>query len=363
MKILMLTSNLGLGGQQKVIYDLSNHLTEKHFEVIILSLTDSNVPVHLNEKIKVIALKKWRFDKKGFFLFPLTLYALIRVIKIVKPDIVHSHGMDSHILSRFSRLFVTFGKLINTSHSKYEGGRLKCFFARILDPFADVFTHVSSEAIRYFEKNGIARKGRMICVPNGINLEKFNFKEGKLLSKSKTFCENGEKILLNIGRMDPQKDQKNLLKAFSLLEYKNLRLLIVGSGELENELRQLAIKLKIIEQVSFLGVRNDIEYLMHLSDVFVLSSNCEGFSLVVLEAMACGVPVVATDSCGPKEVLGGTGSIVPISSPQELASAINKVLVMDQQLLKKNILKARMRVEEKYVYNIIINKWIKIYEG
>lgn len=138
-------------------------------------------------------------------------------------------------------------------------------------------------------------------------------------------------VLLACGRLVPQKGYPVLLRAFAAVqnEMDDVRLLIVGQGPLERDLKGLADELGIHERVSFLGFRDDVINLMRGADVFVLSSLWEGFGNVLVEAMSQGVPVIAADCAhGPAEVLQGgeAGVLVPVGDSSALAEAITRLL-------------------------------------
>ena len=134
-------------------------------------------------------------------------------------------------------------------------------------------------------------------------------------------------LFVTAGRLVPQKDHETLLRALALhRSRKPSRLLVLGSGELEQSLRVLAQHLGIADAVDFLGFKaNPLPY-FRLSDVFVLSSRSEGFGNVLVEAMACGTPVIATDCRhGPSEILqdGLCGTLVPPCDPMSMAVAMD----------------------------------------
>jgi glycosyltransferase involved in cell wall biosynthesis len=137
-------------------------------------------------------------------------------------------------------------------------------------------------------------------------------------------------VILGIGRLHPQKDFITLLKAFSILrEKQELRLVILGEGAERERLVELAKSLGVGADVSFPGfVANPFSFLNKAS-VFVLSSQYEGMPNVLLQAMACGTPIVSTDcKSGPREVLGDNkfGTLVPVAEPALMAEAIREVL-------------------------------------
>ncbi len=149
----------------------------------------------------------------------------------------------------------------------------------------------------------------------------------------------GERIL-TVGTLKPQKNHALLLQAFARLCRTSARLMIVGRGELEKQLQQLALELGIMEQVIFAGFHRDPAPFYATADLFVLSSDYEGFGNVIVEALGQGLPVVSTDCpAGPSEILEGGrwGQLVPVGDVAALAKAMENALEMahDRTALKQ----------------------------
>nr|BBJ04618.1 hypothetical protein YBY_24670 [Marinobacter nauticus] len=239
---------------------------------------------------------------------------------------------------------------------------MRSFLYRVTDSLADLSTNVSDEAVEAFVENGAVPKGRMIVVYNGIDLSRFRCE----VTERHVHAED-ELVLLAVGRLHPQKDYPNLLRAFSLLprayEGRELRLDIVGEGAERNGLEALARELGIESQVHFLGIRSDVPELLNQADLFVLSSAWEGFGLVVAEAMACEKRVVATDCGGVAEVLGGNGVLVPPSDHKALAEGIQEALAMPIDEAECLGRAARARIESTFCLNVILSRWTEIYSS
>lgn len=170
--------------------------------------------------------------------------------------------------------------------------------------------------------------------------------------------ENKNNIILSVGRLSYQKGFDVLIKAYALLRrngFHNLFLWIVGKGEEEENLKQLTRKLGVENGVQFLGFQAEPWKFMKKADVFALSSRCEGFSVVLVEAMLCGLPVVSTDCpYGPREVLlnGACGLLVPPEDPEALAKALKQVLldkVLSNQLVQAGFARAQDFLPERIV--------------
>lgn len=361
MKVLYLVTGLGVGGAEKVVVGLADAMKLKGYDVLLVSLTGESKILPKNSAIEVVNL-----SMRSSLDFLKALKKLGKIIENFNPDIIHSHMYHANVLARIAHLFHKRPKLICTAHSANEGGIIRSLIYRSTNFLSDVFTNVSQEAVDAFIAKKIVKKGQMISVPNGINLNDF-YKDLSSRAKYRNDLQinDDEFVFLAIGRLDQSKDYPNLLNAFASLTKTNLkvRLLIVGDGILKDSLLELTKELKLSDKVTFLGLRSDINSLLNSTDAFVLSSAWEGFSLVVLEAMLCEVCVVATDSGGPNEVLGGLGVLVPIKDSEALMKGMLKISMMSSEERKEMGKLLCERAHELFSIDAIIDRWIEIYFG
>jgi glycosyltransferase involved in cell wall biosynthesis len=182
----------------------------------------------------------------------------------------------------------------------------------------------------FYEINRILSipKDKIIVIYNPIDPELFQKMNEPI---NHPWFEDGQPpVILAVGRLTKQKDFPNLLRAFAIVrQYRPVRLLILGDGEDRPLLEQLAKDLNISEDVSLPGFTDNPYAFMKKSAIFVLSSIYEGFGNVLVEALACGCPVVATDCpTGPREILdnGRYGRLVPVGDHEALAKAILETL-------------------------------------
>ena len=138
--------------------------------------------------------------------------------------------------------------------------------------------------------------------------------------------------------------------------------MIAGDGELRSDIESLINQLDLNHKVELLGKRNDIPTLLNKANFFILSSKHEGLPTVVIEAMACGAFVIATDCGGSAEIMGDTGILVPPQDSQALAAAIQKALSLSDEEITQNNIKARKRIEELFSLEKSVEKWLEIYE-
>jgi glycosyltransferase involved in cell wall biosynthesis len=198
---------------------------------------------------------------------------------------------------------------------------------RSLIPRVDRFVCVSEDARPGFLRAGVP-PAKLVVVRNGIRHREP--RRGRAAVRSGLGLGARDRVVLTVGRLAEQKGHRSLCRAVpAILErVPNARFLWAGDGPLEGELRALACRLGVDETVRFLGRRDDVPDLLGAADLFVLPSLFEGLPLAVLEAMAAGLPVVATRAGGTAEVVddGVTGHLVPAGDVAALADAVADLL-------------------------------------
>lgn len=175
-----------------------------------------------------------------------------------------------------------------------------------------------------------------------------------------------EPVVTTVSFLNPFKNPQTIIEACSLLARRGVsfRLFVAGDGVLRNELETLTQKLDIADRVHWLGHLSDPRALLQESDIFTLASTGEAFGLVLPEAMACGLPVVATRSGGIVEIVDDriTGLLVPPLNPEALANALQQ-LIQDAAARRTMGSKGRSRVENKFTIETVVTNTLKIYES
>ena len=257
--------------------------------------------------------------------------------------------------------------LISTAHNIKEGPRWREIAYRLTDRLSDLTTNVSRAAVERYIDVGVAPARKMRYVPNGIDLGRFAPVSGDR-ERLRRDLELGDRpVLLSVGRFEPEKDHAGLLRAFAALHQTTPEavLLVVGRGNLETEVKRQAEALRLGDAVRFLGTRDDMPALMNAADVFVMSSWWEGLPLVLLEASATGLPVVATAVGGNAEIVAHevSGFIVPPRDPAALTTAMARVLRLPADERRRMGETGRARVEAEYDIERTLDVWESIYAG
>jgi glycosyltransferase involved in cell wall biosynthesis len=224
-----------------------------------------------------------------------------------------------------------------------------------------------SDALRQaFQPLGRFRHAQTQVVHNGIDMELFRPTSDRSFRNELGISER-EVLVGAVGNIRVSKAYPMLLQAAALLKQRGTgcRIVIVGQGDdsLHDEVLALRHQLGLEQDVILAGFRGDIAQVMNSLDLYVLSSSAEGFSLTTVQAMACGVPVVATRCGGPEEIVddGITGRLVPPNSPGALADAI-EALVSDSALRARLGPAGRAVVERKFSLQSMVNGYAGIYD-
>jgi glycosyltransferase involved in cell wall biosynthesis len=212
------------------------------------------------------------------------------------------------------------------------------------------------------------RPRRWVVIPNGVDLERFRPDDmARARIRSELGIPSETRLVGSIGRDHPMKDRPTLLHAFALAarRVQGLRLVLAGDGMTsENpELRAAAARLGIADQVSALGIRQDVPALMNALDALVLSSSAgEGFPNVVAEAMACGVPCVVTDVGDAAEMVGPSGRVVPPGSAEALAAELEELLRAGDSERRRLSAEARDRAARLFGMDVMVRAYASLYE-
>lgn len=255
--------------------------------------------------------------------------------------------------------------VICSAHSAREGGRLRALAYRVTDRWCAVTTHVSDAGRLAMVASGAVPDGRVIVMPNGIDTGRFRPDQASREQARRDLGLGPDDVLvLNVGRLVPEKDQAMLIEAFAELsrDMPKARLMIAGDGPLRDELAHQVARHGLNHAVLLAGARKDIPELLRAADVFVLSSRIEGMPLAVGEALASGLPVVATAAAGVAELAGDTATLTPTGNPQALASALRNAIA-DLPGTETERDRRRQRIVGHFDVNGVARQWLAQYRS
>ena len=296
-KILQLISSTGFFGAEKVMLQLSSSLCASGYEVYVGVLgNNSGSHMEVARAAEKNGLRLKIFDCRGKFDLE-TIRMLRKFIKKEQIDIVHSHGYKSNLYG-LTAAYALDAKKVTTCHN-WLSSEIKMKIYEIIDKLMlrsfDKVIAVSENLSKEILVTGIFAD-KVVTIANGIDILKYSSGHQSLELKKAFGLEDKDLIIGAVGRLSEEKGHEYLIKAFKNVAEKlpNCKLMIVGDGTLRESLEVLVRSLEIEDKVIFTGIRDDIPELLKIMDLFVLPSLDEEMPLALLEAMAAGVPIVAT---------------------------------------------------------------------
>src|SRR4051812_17529119 len=322
-KILYVTTSTGLGGAEKTLSLLSSSLSKSEFEVSgIVSLKPLGF---FGERMRSQGM---RVDVFGMDRMPRPrdLSRLREIIEETKPDIVHAFLYTAIQLSRMAkRLTAHPFKLVTSPRAifRFRGPFLRNI-DRMMKGVDDVLVSECEASRKYLLSHMGYSPDRVVTVLNGLDATACSpMPNDRLKVRAALGLKDTDVLVGTIGRMDPQKDPEALIEAVSdlFVDHPELRAILIGDGPLQTPLGERLMKGHLSDRIWLVGVKPETREWLAAMDIFVLPSRFEGLPNVLLEAMAAGLPVIATAVDGSVEVVedGRTGMLVPPGRPSELA--------------------------------------------
>jgi sugar transferase (PEP-CTERM/EpsH1 system associated) len=330
---------LDFGGLENGLVNLINLLPWNIYEHAIICLTNTTT---FQKRIRRPDVRIFELQKEPGK--NLTVYGRVwRLVRGLHPDIVHTRNLPSIDMLAPAAL-AGVRRLIHSEHGldfmELEGKHRKYNQLRRLSRLiVKRYIVVSRDLTVWLNRNVGIPMDKISLIYNGVDTERFHPAQSTSMVLPRGFAPPGSFIIGSLGRLEPVKDQVTLTRAFlRLLEIRPqlrniLRLVIVGDGKLRPEIEDLLSYNGAANLAWLPGFRDDVAELYREFSLFVLPSRREGISNTILEAMASGLPVVATSVGGNPEIIkdGLTGKLVPPADPNALASAL--LLYLDNQQL------------------------------
>lgn len=322
IKVLHILHSFGIGGMEKGIATLVRHGSPQFEHVILCLYRSGESQEMLPPDTRVLELGKQEGNSLRF------LWHLAATIRSERPAVVHTRnwgGMDGIIATRLARV----GNIVHGEHGwgmeDPQGMRRKrIWIRRVLSYGVREFTGVSLQIKSWLEQT-VKVKRPVTQVYNGVDFDHYPLRDGGGSLRTELGLTATTPLIGVVGRLDPIKDHAGLIHAFEKVrkKYPDSHLVIAGHGPEEGRLHDLNA-----ENVHILGLRKDIPEILRAIDVFALASLNEGISNTILEAMACGLPVVSTNVGGTPELIrhGENGFLVPLRDYDGLAAYLTHYL-------------------------------------
>ena len=334
-KILFVITSLGYGGAERLLIHYVSKLNKNKYDFLVCSLRDKpdDLLPDISEYTPVIKLNlSNRFN-------PSITFKLIKLFKDFKPDLIHTHLFQPRIYATLAYLFYRNAILITQKHNNVNGIKhhIFIFFEMICISLNERVIAISESVKNSLIKFELVSPKKIFVLPNCIDYQHFN----NYNVVNTDIEEKRDDIVIGVvGRLERQKGVKYLILAMKIIlnRYPKATLDIIGDGSQLLKLQKLAEKIGISNSVKFFGKFGDVIPFYKKMDIFVLSSIYEGFGIVLLEAMATGVPVIATNVDGIKEIIidMNNGILVPTKNPKAIADAITRII--NDSELRKNLI-------------------------
>jgi sugar transferase (PEP-CTERM/EpsH1 system associated) len=358
MRILYLVHSLDIGGTERLVVDLVQRFREEA-DVRVCCLDRLGV---WGEELRCLGIPVTCLNRRPGFDFSV-IWRLGRLLRGLQPLVLHCHQYPAFFYGACASLFSRQTKVLFTEHGRFHPD-IVSFRRRLanrgLTRLADGITSVSHAV----KQAMVAQEGipaeRIQVVYNGVRPERFaGAGEQRQAVRNSLHLEGGAFVIGTVGRLDPIKDHPMLLQAFARVHAQrgHARLLIIGEGGSREALEAQTRALGLQPAVQFLGSREDIPNRLAACDVFALSSLSEGMPVTILEAMAAGLPVVATAvGDNPCLVLDGvTGLLCPAGDPGAFSAALIRLL--EQEPLRRQLGRdGRQRVLQNFTGDRIDRK-------
>jgi len=350
IKILHIITRLDMGGSAQNTLQTCKKLCGRYETILVHGLSYESRMTDLERRIIEDGVEEGR--TQGVKVIPLpamvrsirplkdfrALLSLVWLIFKEKPDIVHTHSSKAGILGRLAAKIAGVPYIVHTPHGHVFYGhfgilasKIFLWVERIFSKFTDRMVALTNGEKNDYVKLSVCPPEKVFKIHSGVDLKQFMQPNGNRVEKKRSLGldQNGT-VIGFVGWLLPIKGPAYLLKAMAHIwpEHPAASLVMVGKGELDVDLRAQALRMNANGKVKFLGWREDIHEIMPVFDLLVLPSLNEGMGRVLVEAMAAGKPVVASEVGGIPDLVkhGETGYLVRPADEKALANGIKKLL-------------------------------------
>ncbi len=344
---LMIPTLDRIGGAERHVMLLAAGLRQRGWRVSVVALSGSGRMAarelgDTGTTVRSLGMRKGLADPRGWMRFN-------RWLRHERPDVVHAHLPHATWLARWSRVFAPVPVLVDTLHSSSTGTLGRRLGYRASRWLPDQVTAVSQSVADAHLAVNIVNRRTLAVLHNGVDVDDWRPDEqaGSALRAELGLADTF--LWLAAGRLETVKNYPMLLEAMAAVN-QPAQLAIAGSGPLLRNLEQLSSYLGLSHRVRFVGFVPDVKRWFQAADGFALTSLWEGLPMALLEASACGLPAVATDVPGSREVIldGVTGTLVPPADPATLAAAMNAMMQLPLEERRAIGARARQRMVKKF---------------
>ncbi len=362
VKVVFFIYRLGGGGAARTILNIINHLDREKFEPILVTLNFTyDYERFVRDDISFIKLRKRRLRS--------AILLLASLLRKERPEILFSTVSTYNIIAILAKLIsLTNTKVIIREAALLGGTKKENFKLRIyglIYRFANGVIALSEGVKQNLIDVYHVKPQKIRVIYNPVDLLHIERQmTDEIPPIIKNIKKKNQKVIVTAGRLVDEKDHLTLIRSFSMV-CKNIKvdLIILGEGELKEKLQEKVNQLQLDEKVHFLGFQKNPYPFIKNADIFVLSSLSEGFGHVLVEAMACGTPIVSTDcKPGSTEVLddGKYGLICKVGNPKDMSDKILSVLKLPEEKKNNMVDKGLIRAQF-YDARDIVNQYENVF--
>ena len=365
MKILQVINSLGTGGAEKLLLDTISLYRKQGIEMdILLFWNDNHQFVEALRALNCCNVYTLNESNSIKDIYKLSnIYKLSKILK--RYDIAHVHLFPAQYFAVLANLLNGNScKLIFTEHST-TNGRIQKKYLKPLERF--IYSRYAkiiciSNEIRIILSDYLDdKKNQFVVIENGVNLNAIESATSIKPALIHNSLKDDDILIVQVSAFRKQKDQATVIRALSLLQDENIKLLLVGDGEQRPECERLVSDLRLTDRVIFLGQRMDIPEILKSCKIIVLSSFYEGLSLSSIEGMASGKPFLTSNVPGLAEIVNGAGILFECGNEKDLASKIEQLLLNDHYYNQIS-LSGRQRASQ-FDISIMVQSHINLYQS
>jgi len=357
VKVIHIITRFDKGGSAENTFLTIRNLDKERYEIILArglskesdlgaqeaQAVENNLAEAKRNGVKIVTIPELvrrihpLYDLKAFV-------TLVKIFREERPHIVHTHTSKAGLLGRWAAFFARIPIIVHTPHGHVFWGYFSRWKTLVFVLLERLTAHITDKIITLTEQEkrdhlryNIASEDKFLHVHSGVDLNKFLHTSVAPLEMRKVLKIPEQNLVVGTaGRLTPVKGHRYLIEAAKkIVAVKpDINFLFLGDGELQEKLEKMASELNIRENVVFLGWRPDVAEVMSMFDIFVLPSINEGMGRVLVEAMALGKPIVASNIGGIPDLImqGKNGMLVPVADPLALASGIEFLMTNPKKM-------------------------------
>lgn len=366
LKVLYVLNHAGKAGTERYVESLIAKLSQKdefQKEPLIKAYFVYNEEGLLVERLKDMGIETFRISMNN----PFDIKAAVRISKLCKNlniDIIHTQFLRENYISLLSKILNPRVKVIYTNHFVLKNNVILKITNRILSLLQSQIIAVCNKGKEVMISNGIP-KNKIEVIFNGVDI-KYWGQDTKSTLRKEFNIDKGDFVILCCSRFAHDKGHEFLINAISELKKytnKSFKCVLANDGPLLEERKKQVVDLGLEQDVIFTGFRQDVKNLIYASNLYINSSEHEALSFAIIEVLACGVPVIATDMAGNGDIINEStkcGVLVKYNDYQALAKVIHNI--MQDQELQRNLSKyALVAVSKFFNLDKIIAKTYNLY--